>query len=69
MSEIDKFLELERQLTPYKKILSQASDVILDENVSKYPIFIVHQQELEMGVSLEDWMRYKKAAKTSTTAL
>lgn len=52
MSEIDKFLELERQLIPYKKILSQASDVILDENVSKYPIFIVHQQELEMGVSL-----------------
>lgn len=52
MSQIDKFLELEKQLVPYKKILSQASDVILDERVSKYPIFIIHQQELEMGVLL-----------------
>ena len=52
MSQIDKFLELEKELQPYKKILSQASDVILNENVSKYPIFVVHQQEIEMGISL-----------------
>jgi hypothetical protein len=52
MASAEKFLELERQLTPYKKVLSQAADVILDENVSKYPIFIIHQQELSMGVSL-----------------
>lgn len=52
MSQIDKFLDLEKDIIPYKKILAQASDVILDENVSKYPIFIIHQQELEMGVPL-----------------
>ncbi len=52
MADIDKFLVLERQLQPYKKILAQAADVILDEDVSKYPIFILHQQELEMGVAL-----------------
>ena len=52
MSDIDKFLELQKQLQPYKKILAQAADVILDENVSKYPIFIIHQQEVHMGVSL-----------------
>lgn len=52
MAEIDKFLTLEKELQPYKKILSQASDVILNENVSKYPIFIIHQQEVHMGVSL-----------------
>ncbi len=54
MSTADQFLLLQQQLQPYKKILAQASDVIQDENVSKYPIFIVHQQELNMGVSLVD---------------
>jgi hypothetical protein len=52
MSDLDKFLHLETQIQPYKKILAQAADVILDEQVSKYPIFVVHQQELEMGVAL-----------------
>ncbi|MBK9734861.1 MAG: hypothetical protein IPO92_07795 [Saprospiraceae bacterium] len=52
MSDIDKFLDLHKQLEPYKKILAQAADVILDEHVSKYPIFVVHQQELSMGLPL-----------------
>ena len=52
MSEINRFLDLEKELKPYKKILAQAADVILDEGVSKYPIFVVHQQEIEMGVLL-----------------
>ena len=52
MPTADQFLALQQQLQPYKKILAQAADVILDENVSKYPIFIIHQQELNMGVSL-----------------
>ena len=50
MSQTDRFLELEKELSPYKKILAQASDVILDEGVSKYPIFVIHQQEMDMGV-------------------
>ncbi|KXK36633.1 MAG: hypothetical protein J5I52_11015 [Saprospiraceae bacterium] len=52
MSDIEKFIALESEIKPYKKILAQAADVILNENVSKYPIFIVHQQEIEMGVLL-----------------
>ncbi len=67
MSQIEKFLKLEKELQPYKKILSQASDVILNENVSKYPIFIVHQQELEMGVSLIDaGSKFKWSVNAST---
>ena len=52
MSQTDRFLELEKELNPYKKILAQASDVILDEGVSKYPIFVIHQQEMDLGVLL-----------------
>lgn len=52
MSQIDRLLELEKQLQPYNRLLGQAADVILNEQVSKYPIFVMHQQEVEMGISL-----------------
>lgn len=67
MASVDQFLALQQQLQPYKKILAQAADVILDENVSKYPIFIVHQQELHMGVSLiEAGDKFKWSVNAST---
>jgi hypothetical protein len=52
MSQVPGFIELEKELLPYRKILAQAADVIINENVSKYPIFIIHQQELDMGLAL-----------------
>jgi hypothetical protein len=52
MSQTAQFMKLESELKAYTKILGQAADVILDEQVSKYPIFIAHQQELEMGIPL-----------------
>lgn len=52
MSDIEKFLSLEKQLQPYKKILGQAADVIMDQHVSKYPIFVVHQQDVAIGIQL-----------------
>lgn len=67
MSQIDKFLALEKEILPYKKVLAQAADVILNENVSKYPIFIIHQQELEMGVLLiEAGIKFKWSVNAST---
>jgi hypothetical protein len=67
MASVDQFLALQQQLQPYKKILAQAADIILDENVSKYPIFIVHQQELHMGVSLiEAGDKFKWSVNAST---
>ncbi len=52
MSELDQFMALEHQLRPYKNVLAQAADVILDQHVSKYPIFVVHQQEVAIGIEL-----------------
>jgi len=67
MQTADQFLTLQLQLQPYKKILAQASDIILDEQVSKYPIFIIHQQELNMGVSLiESGETFKWSVNAST---
>lgn len=52
MAQVDQFIALQKEIIPYKRILSQAADVILNENVSKYPIFVVHQQEMDMGIPL-----------------
>lgn len=52
MEGADKFLMLEHELKPYRKVLGRASEVVLDENVSNYPIFVVHQQEVEIGIPL-----------------
>ena len=49
---IEKYLELEDDLRRYRKALNQAQEVMLDQEVTAYPIFIFHQQELEMGVPI-----------------
>jgi hypothetical protein len=68
MEGADKFLMLEYELKPYRKILAQAAEVVLDENVSKYPIFVVHQQEVAMGIPLieADRKNYKWSVNVST---
>ena len=52
MDVTDKFKQLEKEIDPYKKIMSKATDTILEEDVSKYPIFVVHQQTIDMGLPL-----------------
>ena len=49
---IEKYLQLEEDLRRYRKALNQALEIMLDQEISKYPIFIFHQQELEMGIPI-----------------
>ncbi len=51
MSQL-KFRFLEQELQAYNKMLGQAADTVLDQDVSKYPIFIVHQQDIAAGIPL-----------------
>jgi len=46
------FKILDVELAPYRKALSQAVDTILEKDISKYPIMVVHQHELEIGIPL-----------------
>jgi hypothetical protein len=48
------FERIHAQLTSYKKILGQAADSIINENVSSYPIFVVHQLQVDIGILLID---------------
>lgn len=54
MSKAEKFLQLENELSIYKKMMIQASDMIVNENVSNYPIMVAHQQELELGIPIHE---------------
>lgn len=47
-----KFLALEKELKPYIGTMSEASDTILDQEITRYPIFVVHKLEVAIGVSL-----------------
>ncbi len=49
-----KFIQLEEDLQDYASTMEKAQQAILDQEVSKYPIFVVHQHEVEMGVLLID---------------
>lgn len=49
-----KYLKLREEIKPYLKVLKEASRMIRDEDVSNYPIFVFHQQEIELGVMLVD---------------
>ena len=52
MNGSEGFIQLEKELDIYRKMMSQATDVILDKDVSEFPIFVAHQQEMEIGLKL-----------------
>ena len=54
MSTTKKFLELENQLKGYKDILTRVSNEMRDQDLTNCPIFVVHQQEVEIGVRIVD---------------
>ena len=45
-------LGLEESLMMYSKMLRQAAETILDQDVSNYPIFVVHQGDIDIGLPL-----------------
>lgn len=46
------FKEIEEKINLIKPFLIQASDVILTEDVSRYPIFVITQNDLSIGIPL-----------------
>ncbi len=45
---------LERELKPYMEVFQKATDTILDQEVSDYPIMVVHQEEVVVGLPVVD---------------
>ena len=42
---------IEHELNVYNKIMCDAIDTILNEDVSKYPIFISSQDPIQLGIA------------------
>jgi len=53
MQNAGNFLQLKDQLKGYVGLMDQAATVIINERVSNYPIIVVHQQEVEIGIPLQ----------------
>jgi hypothetical protein len=50
----DKFRLLNRELESYKKMMGEAGDIIRAQDISDYPIFIIHQQYVEIGIPIAE---------------
>ncbi|HEB61980.1 MAG TPA: hypothetical protein ENI82_02405 [Bacteroidetes bacterium] len=48
----EKMLLIKQQLEPFTKMANQAAKKIKEEGVSNYPIFVAHQDQLEIGIPL-----------------
>ena len=49
-----KYIQLEEDLQDYISTMEKAQQSILDQEISNYPIFVIHQHEIELGVLLVD---------------
>ena len=47
-----KYQQLEMELKPLLPMLGKAADAILDQEVSKYPIFIIAKNDVAIGLPL-----------------
>ncbi len=55
MQTEEKYKEIELALVPYKKMMAGATDTILDNEVTDYPIFVAHQvSAVDIGLPLVD---------------
>jgi hypothetical protein len=52
MNKTPLFKRLQKELATYKKSLAQAAEVIQDQDVSKFPIFIIHQNIVDIGINI-----------------
>ena len=54
MKPAEKLMIIENELKKFRSVLGKASDTVLDKDVSKYPIFVAHKQEIALGIPLID---------------
>ncbi|MEL6635847.1 MAG: hypothetical protein AAFW73_03215 [Bacteroidota bacterium] len=49
---MNAYEQLANELTPWVPTLAKAADTILDQEVSKYPIFVTYKGEIAIGLPL-----------------
>ena len=54
MTKERNYEQLEKIIAPYKAVLGKAVDTVLEQEISSYPIFVLHKQPIELGISLKN---------------
>ena len=52
IKDVEKLMLIEKDIESFKLILAKAVEEILNQEISKYPIFVLHRQEIALGVQL-----------------
>ena len=47
-----KYSALEKSLHPFRDLMDKAVQALEDQEITNYPIFVVHKQELELGIPI-----------------
>ena len=50
----ERFLMLENELAIYKKMMGDAADIMATQDVTEFPIFVAHQQSMEIGILIAE---------------
>ncbi len=60
---MNQYEQLREKLSGWLPILSNASDMIINQGISDYPIFVISNDELEIGIAMakesEDTLKIK----------
>ena len=60
MEDSTIYNELESQVKASKSMMAQASDTIMNQDVSSYPIFVLHRDGVELGIPLKEATNLKE---------
>ena len=52
MEPQEKLKQIEDEIRPWLSLMGRLADNVLDEQVSKYPIFVVHPATIELGLPI-----------------
>ncbi|MEE9438228.1 MAG: hypothetical protein V3V14_04460 [Saprospiraceae bacterium] len=52
MAKAESYIQLQAELDRYRLLMTQAIEVIITSDVSKFPIMVAHQQEVELGIPI-----------------
>jgi len=50
-----QYEQLKQELQPFITMMGKASDTIVVEEVSSYPIFVLHREEVALGIPLKEY--------------
>lgn len=48
----EQLQQMQRDLQKHKELMTRASNTLIEQDVSEYPIFVIHREAVEIGIPL-----------------